>query len=85
MNIRLHIERLVLDGSYVSPADGPRVQTAIEAELMRLLATGGMNSGLQAGMAFPSIRVGDMQFTSDISPTQLGQQIANALYRGLGQ
>jgi hypothetical protein len=85
MNIKLHIERLVLDGIHISPADGPRLQAVIEAELVRLLSARGVNSGFQAGMALPSIRAGDMQLASVSSPNELGQRIAGALYGGIGK
>jgi hypothetical protein len=85
MNIKLHIERLVLDGLHVSPTDRPRLQAAIEAELARLLSAGGVNSGFQAGMALPSIRAGDIQLAAGSGPDGIGQQIAGALYEGIGK
>ena len=42
MNIKLHIERLVLDGLPVTRSQGPLVQAAMEAELARLMAEGGL-------------------------------------------
>lgn len=85
MNIKLHIERLVLDGIHISPADGPLLQAAIEAELVRLLSAGGVHSGFQAGMALPSIRAGDIQLAEGSDPDGVGQQIAGALYGGIGK
>jgi hypothetical protein len=37
MNISVHIERLVLDGLFVSHGQRPLLQAAVEAELTRLL------------------------------------------------
>jgi hypothetical protein len=84
MNINLHIERLVLDGLSVSPADRPRLQAAIEAELGRLLSTGGVKPEFQVDDALRTIRAGDIQLATNNNPRVLGQQIAGALYSGIG-
>ncbi len=44
MNINLHIERLVLDGITLSPGESPLLKAAVEAELTRLLMSGGVRS-----------------------------------------
>ena len=51
MNIHVHIERLVLDGLPVAPGRGDLVREAVEAELTRLLAEGGLVPGLTSGGA----------------------------------
>jgi hypothetical protein len=38
MNVRLHIDRVVLDGIEVAAGDRPRLQAALETELTRLVA-----------------------------------------------
>jgi len=48
MNIKVSIERLVLDGLPVSSAQGSLIGAAVETELARLLATGGLEMGLQS-------------------------------------
>lgn len=85
MNINLHIERLVLDGILVSHADQPRLQTAIETELVRLISDSGVNSEFQLNTTLPSIRAGDIQPAMNSNPNELGQQIAGALYGGIGK
>ena len=52
MNVRLHIDRLVLDGVAVS--DRARLAASLEAELAHLIATRGLEVG--QGMAVPSVR-----------------------------
>jgi hypothetical protein len=84
MNINVSIERLVLDGLRISHAQGPLIGAAVETELARLLATGGLEMGLQSGGAWPSMPVSVAQLTAS-KPTQLGQQIAQAVYGGIGQ
>lgn len=85
MNINLHIEHLLLDGIPVSHADKPRLQAAIETELVRLISDRGVNSEFQLGTTLPSIRTGDIQPATNSNPRELGQQIAGALYRGIGK
>jgi hypothetical protein len=84
MNINVSIERLVLDGLPVSSAQASLLGAAVETELARLLATGGLKMGLQFGGAWPSVPVSVIQLTAS-KPAQLGQQIAHAVYGGIGQ
>jgi hypothetical protein len=83
MNIRLHIERLVLDGLPVTRAEAPRVKAAMEAELGRLLSEGGVSSELAAGGATPSVNAADIHVSP--APTRLGTQIAQSVYAGIGK
>jgi hypothetical protein len=85
MNIKLHIERLILDGISPSLGERPLLQTAIEAELTRLLANGGLSDALQSGGALYNVRTAGIQLARDMSPTQLGEQIAGAVYGGIGK
>jgi uncharacterized membrane protein len=83
MNINLHIERVILDGLPIARHQAPQIQAAIEAELSRLLASGGLDAGFLATGAVPHLSVGDMQLQSGSDSAQLGAQIASALYGGL--
>ena len=85
MNINLHIERLILDGLNIGPGQGALVKAAVEKELSRLLTESGLASGLQTGIALPSLRVDPIQASRDTSPSHLGQQIARAVYGGIGK
>ncbi len=84
MNINLHIERLVLEGIDLDPAQRPILQAAVEAELSRLLAEGGVGS-LAAGGAVPSVKAEGFQMGGDGNPSALGRQIAGAVYGGIGK
>jgi hypothetical protein len=84
MNINVSIERLVLDGLAESSAQGSLRGAAVETELARLLATGGLEMILQSSGAWPSMPVSVVQLTAS-KPAQLGQQIAQAVYGGIGQ
>jgi hypothetical protein len=85
MNIKLHIERLVLDGISLSSGERPLLQAAVEAELTRLLASGGLSDALQSGGALYNVRTAGIQLANDGSPARLGEQIAGVVYGGIGQ
>lgn len=85
MNINVHIERLILDGLPVTRGQGPMLQAAVETELARLLAANGLSSELQAGGAVPSVKAGNIRLAGDNNPDWLGQQIARAVYGGIGK
>lgn len=85
MNISVHIERLILDGLTIPAGQHKLLQAAIEAELSRSLAADGLAPSLLAGGAMPYIRGGSVQLTGQASPSDLGQQIARAVYGGIGR
>ena len=84
MSINLHIERLILDGSYFDSVPGPAIGAAVETELGRLLKEGGVESSFQAGGAWVNTSAGIVELGSN-QPAQLGQQIARAVYQGIGR
>jgi hypothetical protein len=85
MNVNLHIERLVLEGIDLDPAERPVLQAALEAELGRLLTEGGVGTGLASGGAVPSVRAGGFEMSGERNASQLGRQIAGSVYGGLGK
>lgn len=85
MNINVHIERLILDGLPIGYGQRPLVQAAVEAELARLLADDGLSPELLAGGALPSVRTGSIQLANEGTTIQLGRQIAQAVYGGIGR
>jgi len=85
MNIQVNIERLILEGVSVAPNQRPALQAAVEAELGRLLAKNGLASALQGGGVVPHVPGGVLEVVPDGNPAQLGQQIARAVYRGIGE
>lgn len=84
MNVNLHIERLILEGIDLAPHEHGHLQAAVEVELGRLLSAGGVSQELIGGVALPSLRAGDIQLGNGAGPVQLGQQIAQAVYGGIG-
>ncbi len=84
MTIRVHIERLVLDGVNVGAGDAPRVQAAVEAELSRLVSAGGLAPALRASTNLAVLPAGDVHLDSAPNPSRLGTQIAQSVYQGIG-
>ena len=85
MNIKLHIDRLILDGIDVGPAQRPALQAALETELGRLLAEGGIGDGLAGGGTVPSVRADSFKLSGEGNAERLGRQIARSVYGGIGK
>lgn len=83
MTIHVHIERLVLEGIDLPQGERPWLQTAVETELTNLLLNGGLAPALQTGGAYRSIQAQTIHLQSSSAPA-LGQQIAQAVYGGIG-
>lgn len=84
MRIRLHIERLVLDG--LPATDGARLRAAVEGELARLLAAGGLGRGLAAGGALARLSVPPIHLERDgRRPDVLGRAVARSVHAGIGE
>lgn len=84
MTIRVHIDRLVLEGLPVRRDEGPAVRRAVERELSRLLAEGGLSPVLAPGGAYPDVPAGSLDISGS-SPAEIGTGIARAVYRGIGR
>ena len=83
MNINLHIERLVLDGINIAPGQRDLLQASITTELTQLLNNAGLADNLVEGVSLARLSTSSIQLTGN-SPTQLGQQIAQSVYGGIG-
>jgi hypothetical protein len=82
MNIRLHIDRLVLNGLDMPVNAGGAIRIAVERELARLLSGGGLASSLASGTAVPSVRAPEINATG--TAAQVGTAIGRAIYGGIG-
>lgn len=85
MNVNLNIERLVLEGFQLRPGEHQLVRAAVERELTRLLSERGVSPQLLQGGALPRLTASDMRLDGGESPRQVGAQIAQALYGGIGK
>jgi hypothetical protein len=84
MSVRVHIDRLVLDGFDLNGASGSRVGAAVQNELTRLLVERGVSETLRAGGAMPSVPAGKFSPARGATPAQLGRQIAQSVHGGIG-
>jgi hypothetical protein len=82
MSIRIHIERVVLEGIASDQARG--VRKAMESELTRLLGAGGLSGELRRGGAVPKLTGGTIAIGGRRHNQRLGTQLAGAVYHGLG-
>jgi hypothetical protein len=82
MNIKLHIERLVLEGIDTPPGHSEQLREYVSAELTRLLHDGGLadtvvRRGAVARLSAPTVGL------SATGPDHLGRQLASAIYAGI--
>jgi len=84
VNIRLHIERLEIEGFGLERADRRALQSAFRTELSRLLAGHGLLPELQRGGAVPQLRAGVLRVGARASARELGTGIARSVYAGIG-
>jgi hypothetical protein len=82
VNVKLHIERLVIDGAALAPGGKRQLQAAVEAELKRLIAHEGIAREYRAGGAIPALPGGTIGAPSK-NPAQFGIEIARAVHGGL--
>ena len=85
MNVNLHIERLILHGVDLDPAQRQQLQASVQTELTHLLSTGGLATQLTRGGALPSMVSSGLQLTRGNNSVELGRQIAGAVYGGIGK
>ncbi|MBI2753364.1 MAG: hypothetical protein HYX46_07600 [Betaproteobacteria bacterium] len=80
MSVRLHIDRLVVEGVDLGPGGGALLRSSVEAELTRLVSDGGLGSGFSGGAA-PCLSAGAIPHESN--PARLGAHVARAVYDSL--
>ena len=83
--IQLHIERLAIDASLIPGGGGAIVGEAVAGELTRLIDGRGLPPGLAGSQSVSEIDAGTVEIGRDVSPRQLGTQIAGQMYRGIGR
>lgn len=83
MKIRLHIDRLVLDGIDLPRAKATHFREAMEAELSRLLAERGIHDSVRSGGAIPYVRGPELRVATPAEPASLGRDVAKAVHGGL--
>lgn len=81
-DVRLHIERLVLDGFSYSLHERGQLQEALQSELMSLLHERGVGN-LGGARMTPSLRAEAIQISALTRPAQVGSLVAASVYNSL--
>lgn len=82
-SIHVQVGRLSLDGFNLPPGEDRLVRVAFEAELSRLFAGEEIPTLLRSGGARRELPGGALSISVWQNPTDLGRQIAHALYEGM--
>jgi hypothetical protein len=85
MNVRLDVERLILDGIDVRRGDESRLRTMVESELARLFAAEASSPRAnRTSASLASVDGGVIQAGSPAATPALARYIATAVYGSLG-
>ncbi len=84
MTVRVHIERVVLDGVDLAPGDEPRFRAALHAELRRLVAGSARGGKTPAFVGEPRLRGPDVSFAPGRDVGGLARDVARSLFHGIG-
>ncbi len=82
-DIALHIEQITMEGLQLH--DRHQFGDAVQTELARLLAEHGMPSNLNGPVELGRVAAGSIPTTAAPRPATIGRQLAEAVYRGIGQ
>ncbi len=83
MNIRLHIERLVLDGVQIKANGAGNFQEAVQGRLGQLLAEHGLPPGLSTRVSIPAIDAPSLTLGERLDGASLGTMVADSVHAGL--
>lgn len=81
MTVRLHIERLVIDGAAGTRAEAAKVQEALAAELLARLSAIPPRDWVSS--ALPAVTLEPIPLGPNANAEQLGRQAGSALFDGL--
>lgn len=85
MNINLHIERLIVDDFDIQPQQKDELKAAVVAALRLQLVAQGVGFGAPSGACRSSVSGGSIAIDNSEGLGDLGQQIGNAVYQGIGR
>lgn len=84
MAISLHIERLVLDGVGLAPGQSNLLQKSVVRQLTQLLNNNGLALNLSSGTAVKQLSTNSIHL-NNTQPSDMGKQIAQSVYGGIGR
>jgi hypothetical protein len=76
--VTIHIDHLVVEASRARVADAPRIQAALETELIRLFGNG---EGHVSGGAQRAVNTYSPGISTEPTPARIGAAIARELHR----
>jgi len=85
MTLRVHIERLVLDGFDFSAPDAAHFELALQAELVHRLSASGLSEGWRTGGSVEALRPVQISLPEKPTATQSGRAVARAIHGGIGR
>ena len=84
MTIRLHIDRVVLDGVDVPHGSRRALRESLERELANRIAADGISNALAGGVAVPAVSAPPIELAHGTAVSKLGASIAASVYAGIG-
>jgi len=81
MNLEVDIDEIVLEG--FSHVDRRAIAKAVERELARLMAEGGLPASLSRGGDLSKIDAGGFEAPAESGGDEIGAQVARSVYGGL--
>ncbi|WP_437674835.1 hypothetical protein [Sorangium sp. So ce131] len=84
MRLNVHIEQLVVEGLDMEGQEPHRLRAALQQELARLLASGGLEAGIPEARSLSSVTGPELRLGRDDGARRWGRQIAAAVYASLG-
>jgi hypothetical protein len=79
VSLHLHIDRLVLEGTALTPRDAAQLQAILCLELEGLLQARNLHPGLAQGIALPSLPAVPMALPATAGPLAFGRRVARHL------
>lgn len=84
MSVRLHIERLVVEGLPAGAVDEQGLRTEIQNEVTRMVRSGSLRATQSHSRDMRSVAATPVNFASQAGSSEFSQQIAGALGGVLG-
>jgi hypothetical protein len=85
VSVKLHIGRVLIEGIPLDRAGAARFRAALEGELRRLIADGGLPEAWRGAGAHPDAPAGAVSLTPGMSGASLGLEVARAVAGAPGQ
>lgn len=84
MKIRLHVDKLIVDGLSTSSIGQPALRETVTAELDRLIREQGLGAHMKAAGEHRRMRGSDISVHDRLSAQAIGREIAKSVYSGIG-